>query len=183
MKPLLVFLLSIIATSIQAQDHYFTRNGTASFYSSTPVEDIKAINEGVVCVLDMTQGNVEISMLNRSFQFKKALMQEHFNENYIESHKYPKSKFNGEVVNIGKVDLTSPDAQEVTVKGDLTIHGETRSVEVPGTVSSKEGKLMAHTRFMVAPEDYGIKIPGMVRENIAKEIEVNIDLVLEPLKK
>jgi len=183
MKKLIIAITLLgFTVATYAQDKYFTRSGQATFFSSTPVEDIKAINEGAVCVLDVNNGNVEVSMLNKSFQFKKALMQEHFNENYMESNTYPKSKFKGQVVDIDKVDLDKDGAQNVTVKGDLTIHGETHTVEVPGTIEVNDGNLMAHTVFMVTPEDYGIEIPGMVRENIAEEIEVTIDLNLEPLK-
>lgn len=181
-KLILAIALIGISMATYAQDKYFTRSGEATFFSSTPVEDIKAVNPGAVCVLDLKTGNVEVSMLNQSFQFKKALMQEHFNENYMESNTYPKSSFKGQVVNIGDVDSDKKGPQDVTVKGDLSIHGETRNVEVPGTIEFKDGNIIAQTKFMVTPEDYGIKIPGMVRENIAKEIEVSADLNLEPLK-
>lgn len=110
-------------------------------------------------------------------------MQEHFNENYMESNTYPKSVFKGKVTDISSVDVKKDGVYTVNVKGDLTIHGVTKSVEVPGTIEVSGENLKAETQFMVTPEDYDIKIPGMVRDNIAKEIEVTIVLDLQPLKK
>lgn len=182
MKKLILAIATLaIATSSTAQENYFTRNGTATFFSSTPIEDIKAINEGVVAVLNANTGKIEVSMLNKSFQFKKALMQEHFNENYMESNTYPKSTFKGTVA-MNQVDLKKDGEYPVTVNGDLTIHGETKAIEVPGTIYVKGDQLRANTQFNVVPEDYGIKIPGTVRDNIASEIEVTIDLNLQPLE-
>lgn len=175
-----LLIISLIACG---QENYFTRSGQVAFFSSTPVEDIKAINKGAVCVLDITNGNIEVSMLNQSFQFKKALMQEHFNENYMESNTYPKSKFKGQIKNMSALNLKKSGVQKVFVKGELTIHGKTQTIDVPGTIEPMDGNILARTTFKVTPEDYGITIPGMVRDNIAKEIEVTIDLNLEPLKK
>lgn len=184
MKNIVITLVfSAIALTSFAQEKYFTRSGNATFFSSTSIEDIKAINSGAVAVLDVNSGAVEVSMLNKSFEFKKALMQEHFNENYMESNTYPKSAFKGIVTDISSVNVNKDGVYPVNVKGELTIHGVTNSVEVPGTIEVKGETLKADTKFMVTPEDYDIKIPGMVRDNIAKEIEVTIGLELQPLKK
>lgn len=184
MKTLIITfaMMGSVLTSL-AQSQFYTRSGNATFFSSTPIEDIKAINSGAVCVLDVSSGAIEVSMLNKSFEFAKALMQEHFNENYMESNTYPKSAFKGKVSDISSVDLQKEGVYSVNVKGDLTIHGVTKTVEVPGTIEVKGENLKAETQFLVTPEDYDIKIPGMVRDNIAKEIEVTIVLDLQPLKK
>jgi len=184
MKTLIISLALIGSVlTAAAQNQFYTRSGNATFFSSTPIEDIKAINNGAVCVLDVSSGAIEVSMLNKSFEFAKALMQEHFNENYMESNTYPKSSFKGKVTDISAVNLKKTGVYPVNVKGDLTIHGVTKTVEVPGTIEVKGNSLKAETQFMVTPEDYGIKIPGVVRDNIAKEIEVSIALDLQPLKK
>lgn len=177
----LAFCTLAIATF--AQDKYFTRNGNVTFFSSTPVEDIKAINPGAVAVLDMQSGAIEVSMLNKSFEFKKALMQEHFNENYMESNTFPKSVFKGKIDDFGNLDMKQTAPQEVSISGELTIHGVTKTVTVPGVIYAESDKIKGETEFKVVPEDYGIKIPGMVRDNIAKEIEVSIAFELQPLKK
>ncbi len=119
----------------------------------------------------------------KSFNFKKALMQEHFNENYVESDKFPKASFKGSIAGANGLDLSKDGKHEVNVTGDLTIHGVTRQVSAPGTLEAKDGKVMASSKFMVSPEDYDIEIPAVVRDKIAKELEVSVDVALEALKR
>jgi polyisoprenoid-binding protein YceI len=118
----------------------------------------------------------------RSFQFKKALMQEHFNENYVESGKFPKASFTGNVVEPVKVAWDKPGEYPVKVKGKLTIHGVTKEVETDGTITVETGRITGRSRFIVKPEDYEIKIPQVVRNNIAKEIQVNVLMYYTPYK-
>lgn len=183
MKAIITIALIGISAICTAQEKYFTRNGTVEFFSSTPVEDIKAENYNVTAVLDTESGAVEFSLLMKSFNFKKALMQEHFNENYVESDKFPKATFKGQITNPGEIDFAKDGSYSAKVKGNMTIHGETRPVETDGTVEVKDGKVITVSKFMVAPEDYGIEIPGVVRDKIAKEIEVTVNTELEPLKR
>src|SRR5688572_32042482 len=112
-------------TSLQAQNLFFTRNGHIDFYSSTPMDDIKADNNKVTSIINVTTGEVEFSILNNAFQFEKALMQEHFNENYMESSKFPKSIFKGKITNLDKINFKSDGTYQASVSGDLTIHGVT----------------------------------------------------------
>lgn len=167
----------------KAQDKFFTRNGTIVFFSTTPVEDIKAENFNVTAVLDAATGQLEFSVLMKSFNFKKALMQEHFNENYVESDKFPKASFKGNIAEAQKLDLTKDGTHQVNVAGDLTIHGVTRQVSAPGTLEVKDGKVTASSKFMVNPEDHDIEIPAVVRDKIAKELEVSVNVTMEALKR
>ncbi len=180
----ITFILAfcLFAVGTQAQSKYFTRNGTVKFFSSTPMEDIEALNNGAVSVLDTESGAIEVSMLNKSFEFEKALMQEHFNENYMESDKFPKSIFKGSIADFDPK-LLEKGVHQVTMVGKLTIHGVTRDISVPVTLNVSGKKIKGTTTFSVKPEDYDIKIPNMVRDNIAKEIEITIDLDLEPLER
>ena len=107
-------------------------------------------------------------------------MQEHFNENYMESSKFPKATFSGEITD-GKVDWTTPGSYDVTVAGELTIHGETKTVSAPATIVVREGGMDAISTFTVAVADYGIEIPKVVAENIAKNVEIRVKVALEPL--
>ena len=113
-------LLGIIAS---AQDKFFTKNGRISFVSKGNIETIQANHKSVTCVLDSKTGNVQFSVLMRGFEFHKALMQEHFNENYVESDKYPRSEFRGIIDNNSAVDYTKDGTYDAKVKGKLTIHG------------------------------------------------------------
>ncbi|MCC6840644.1 MAG: YceI family protein [Flavobacteriales bacterium] len=169
--------LGLLPAVLAAQTHFATRNGEISFFSSTPMEDITAVNRKVTSVLDPTTGAVEFAALIKAFEFEKALMQEHFNENYMESATYPKATFKGTLKATSGDDLRTAGSHAVTVAGDLTIHGVARPVAVQGTiVTTAAGTMKATSEFEVKPEDHGIKIPGVVRDKIAKSIRVKVNL-------
>lgn len=173
-----IFLICILISSfifLNAQKH-MTRNGYISFFSSTPVEDIEAVNNQVASVLDAETGELVFQVLMRSFRFEKKLMEEHFNENYVESEKFPKSSFKGNITDFDAVDLQKDGKYEVTVEGELTIHGVTRNIKETGFLKVENGVISANSVFIIKPEDYEIEIPGVVREKIAKEIEVRVDM-------
>src|SRR5262245_55593100 len=140
MKPVVfvVFMmLNCIAT--HAQDRLLTRNGSISFYSKAPLENIEAITQTALSVLDKKTGQVEFGVLIKSFTFEKALMQEHFNENYLESDKFPKSIFKGQIDDISKVNFDKDGTYSVFVTGELTIHGQSRTLKTPVTITILKG--------------------------------------------
>jgi polyisoprenoid-binding protein YceI len=170
----------MLAQITSAQTRYMTRSGHVSFFSHTDVEDIKADNNQASAVLDVATGQLAFTVLIKSFIFEKALMQEHFNENYMESDKYPKATFSGKVKDMSKVDLTKDGEYSVTVEGNLTMKDKTNPVTVPGTIVVKNGKVTTKAKFVVKPADYNVEIPAMVKEKIAKEIEITVDTTLDP---
>jgi hypothetical protein len=157
---------------------YMTRNGLIGFYSKMPLEDIKAENNQVYAVIDAGKKNIAFTLLVKGFLFEKALMQEHFNENYIESDKYPKAVFTGAYT--GDVPTGKDGVYNVTVKGSLTMHGVTKPLEAPATIEVKGGKLLGRSSFKLKPEDYNITIPSVVRDKIAKEMSVNVQIDCNP---
>lgn len=179
---LLFSLLVLGFTSVQAQK-YFTRAGKIIFSSDTPIEKIEAQNQKATCILNAADGRMEFAVLIKAFQFEKALMQEHFNENYMESGTYPKATFKGNISNIEAVDFSKDGTYEVNVAGDMTIHGVTQTVSTTGTIAVKDGKLSAEATFETKPEDYDIKIPSVVRKNIAEIVQVIVAVDLEPFNK
>jgi polyisoprenoid-binding protein YceI len=110
-------------------------------------------------------------------------MQEHFNENYMESSKYPKAVFKGQLVEWSNIDLTKDGQHKVNANGQLTIHGETNEISVPVSINVKDGKVMANASFSVALKDYKIEIPAVVADNIAKEVEISLEVSLKELKR
>lgn len=184
MVRIIIFLMLLIPafTSTQAQK-YFTRDGNISFFSDAPLEKIEAHNSKATSVLDVASGKMEFAVLIKAFQFEKALMQEHFNENYLESDKYPKSTFKGEITNIKSVDFSKDGEYEVNVKGDLTIHGETKAIEAPGKIIVKNGNVTANSSFEVAVADFNISVPAVVRDNIAKIVRIDVSVNYEELNK
>lgn len=180
---LLLFLGMLFSNGLLAQHSYFTRAGTISIFSSTPLEDVEAENRQVASMIDLDKGEIVFSVLIKSFQFPKALMQEHFNENYVESTKYPKASFQGVIKDPEAIDSAKDGIYHVTVSGDLTLHGVTRPVTSEGTVELKGGKIYAKSVFTLTPEDYNIKIPALVRDKIAKTTRVTVDLTYDPYLK
>ncbi len=184
MKKIIVIALFALALvpATQAQK-YFTRAGFISFFSATTMENIAAENNKVAAVLDATTGDIEFTVLIKSFLFEKALMQEHFNENYMESDTYPKSTFKGKVNNMSAIKLGTNGTYNSKITGDMTMHGVTKNITVDGVFTVKEGKLNATSKFVVNPNDYKIEIPNLVKDNISDKIDVSVSLNLEELKK
>jgi polyisoprenoid-binding protein YceI len=173
----------LLPFATNAQVRYSTRTGEVSFFSATPAENIEAVNHKATCVFDVTTGQVEISMLMKAFEFEKALMQEHFNENYMESNTYPKATFKGKVTGITPEDLTKPGMKEVTIEGDLTMHGVTqhRTFKAMLTIDPSGSMIKTSCDFVIKPEDHKISIPSVVRGQIAEEIQVKVRIDLQKM--
>ncbi len=179
MKKTLLPLLLILGSQLLNAQKVYTKNGTISFFSKTDMEDIKAENNQVMSVLNLATGELQFSLLVKGFHFPKALMEEHFNENYMESDKFPKSTFKGNISGIDKLKLTADGAYPVTVSGDLTLHGVTNKVSTPGTLTVKGGKVTGHAVFKVTLADYKIEVPKLVEKNIAKSIEITVNCLYD----
>ena len=176
---LIVILLTMTATA----QNYLTRNAKTTFFSTAPIENIEAVNNEVTSVLNTTKGEFGFVVLIKSFKFKKALMEEHFNENYMESNTYPKASFKGMITDLSNVSFIKDGKYSVTVKGDLSIHGVTKSVEIPGTITITQGIISISSKFKVKVKDYNIRIPSTVVNNIAEIVDVTVDAKYEPYKK
>ena len=173
-KSFLFFALLIIFGFHANSQQFTTRTGFAGFYSKASLEDIHAENNQVFAIIDASKKNLAFSLLLKSFIFEKELMQTHFNENYVESDKYPKATFSGTYT--GDVTLNKDGVYPINLKGTLTLHNVTKNIELPATLEVKAGKLLGNAAFKIKPEDYNISIPSVVREKIAKEVAVTIKI-------
>jgi polyisoprenoid-binding protein YceI len=174
----LIAVLLLFGTLIYAQDKKTTKTGHLWFFSHTSVEDIEAHSHQAVAILLPSKGELAIEVSMLTFEFKKTLMQEHFNENYVESAKYPKSKFLGTIKNLSSIDFSKDGTYKATVEGTLTIHNVSQKISADGSVEVKNGKITLKSKFVVAPKDYNIAIESRFANNIASTIEVNVDLTL-----
>lgn len=181
-KFIIGFFLVFLGVQVMSAQKYFTKTGHISFYSDTPLEKIEGHNKSSNCVLDVATGKLEVATLVKGFQFEKALMQEHFNENYMESDKFPKAVFKGQIDNYSKLDITKNGKVTVKVSGDLTMHGVTKKVTTDAMVSINSGKIIADASFNVLLADFNIKIPALVKDQIAKSLKIKVACTLEPLK-
>jgi hypothetical protein len=175
------FAATIIAVLYAFTTHkggiYKSNTGKINFFSSTPVEDIKADNNKVKSAFNSENGDIQFSVLIKDFQFEKALMQEHFNENYMESNKYPKATFSGKIEKISSIDLHQKGTYKSKVSGKLKIKDITKEVSTNGTFTVKENhKVNGKATFIINPEDYNIKIPKVVSKKISREIEITVDV-------
>lgn len=182
MKKTSVILALLFGSCIclQAQDKFFTKSGTIFFKcSKSPLEKIEATNRSATCVLDTKTGSLQFVILMKGFEFERALMQEHFNENYVESSKFPKSEFKGRILNNNEINYTKDGEYKAEVKGKLLIHGETRDVEAMGTLTVKDGKITAKAGFDVLLSDYNIRIPSVVSDKVTNNVNIMVDCKLQ----
>lgn len=175
---LICFLLTGNAFS---QGKFFTRTGQISFTSKGVLETIKAQNKTVTCVLDAQTGQLQFSVIMRGFEFRKALMQEHFNENYVESDKYPNAEFKGQISS-PLPDLSKEGSYPVKVKGKMTIHGITQELSTDGKLTVQQGGVKADAAFNILLSDYKIRIPSIVKNNLSNTVNIAVDCHLQPLQ-
>jgi polyisoprenoid-binding protein YceI len=172
MMKVVLFLVILGSYVTGVNEKYLTKNGIARFYSKTDLEDIRAENKQVLAIIDPATNSVAVSMLMKGFLFPKALMQTHFNENYVESDRYPKATFEGTYAD--PVDVSRNGTYNVNVKGRLSLHGVTREISVPASIVVTDGVLSGKTTFQLVPEDFKIAIPSLVRDKIARKVDVEI---------
>ncbi|HCW07296.1 MAG TPA: YceI family protein [Cytophagales bacterium] len=177
---LLIISLTLSAGSVLAQK-YFTKTGTINFTAGTALEDIDANNKSVTCVFDAATGQIEFAILIKGFEFKRGLMQEHFNENYLESDKYPKSTFKGKF-DVSKINFTKDGDYATVVKGTLEIHNVKREIEVPGMFKVDKGVISSTSTFKILLADYKIEIPGAVKDKISPTVEIQVSCDYKLLK-
>jgi hypothetical protein len=172
-KGILILLVTIgIGGKTLAQNTLIDRDGTASFFSEAPLEDIEAINKEVLGAIDLEKGTIAVSMLIRGFHFDKSLMEEHFNENYLESEKYPKATFKGVISNFTELDFKTVGKFVAEAKGEIEIHGVKKPLNTIVKFDVSPTKLSAITSFDIAIKEFNIDVPRLVVKNIAEVVEV-----------
>lgn len=171
-KIVLIILLISSSLGIKAQQILIANKAKVSFFSTTVMEDIEGKSDNAVSVIDAKSGEIIFRVKNTSFQFKKKLMQEHFNENYMESEKYPISEFKGKIKE--PIALSTDATQKVAIEGHLSIHGVTKFYKTQAELIINKGTVNAKAVFRVRIADHGIEIPKLVFKNIAEFVEVTI---------
>jgi hypothetical protein len=173
-------LLGISTTQLLAQNKYMTRTGSAHFVADGIIkDDVQARSNTVTAVLDASTGQVQARIPVNSFVFRKALMQEHFNENYLESHRFPNASFKGQIQGWNDQLLQKSGSQKIRFVGTLEVHGVARDINEAGLLEVSNGIIHLETDFKLVVADYGIKVPALVRDKIAKEAEVHVQANLK----
>jgi polyisoprenoid-binding protein YceI len=173
------FILSILFCGVTAYGQKYTlEKSMVVFFSDGAIEDIKAENIKTSGLLNISTGDVVYTIPVKDFEFEKSLMKEHFNEKYLESEKFPKAIFQGKFLNLNK---EAVGEQVVNVSGKLTIHGVTKEISQTGTIEFKSNQIIARSKFVISLEDYHIKIPQLLWQNIAEQVEVTVEFIYKPL--
>ncbi|EAS19602.1 hypothetical protein BBFL7_00148 [Flavobacteria bacterium BBFL7] len=172
-------LVSISSISLTQTDRYQTRTGSISFEASVPTfEPIKAVNKSSTVVLDMKTGNIAALALIKGFRFPVALMQEHFNENYIESDDYPKAVLKGTLTDFDANRFSQNTSSTFILNGTLELHGKKEVVSIPVLLSKSGDQIQLESNFNLQPADFNIEIPSVVSNKIAQEVQVSVNAML-----
>lgn len=159
---------------------YYTKTGQIHFEASVPsFEEVDATNKTVTAIINIETGEIAALALVQGFRFKIALMEEHFNENYAESTKFPKATFKGNLQNFRFNDLNE-GKKKYTIDGEISFHGVTHKVKVEALVSKLNNEIHLNSSFSLNPEDFNIKLAKIVRNKVAETVEVAINFKMKP---
>lgn len=170
-----IFLLLIIVSAQVSHAQLLRQESSSlSFFSNAPMEDIYAESKKCISAIDAKKKTFVFIMKPKNFVFKNPLMQEHFNENYMESEKFPKATFSGKIT--GDFNINADGKYPVKVNGKLNIHGVEKEREISGNIIVKNGKVSIESKFAVKLEEHGVKIPSMMTKKIAEVVEINVNV-------
>ncbi|MBF6642294.1 YceI family protein [Flavobacterium sp. J49] len=179
MKKIFFYSLLMVTLQSVAQTKLVTKTGKITFEASVPAfEEVKAKNESVTCILNPATGEIASLALMKGFRFKVALMEEHFNENYVESDKYPKATFKGKIDGFDLSKLTAT-AKDYTIKGKLELHGKTKDITITAKIKKTDAGVEIDSNFTVNTDDFDIEIPSVVSKKLTKKVAVNLDFTLK----
>jgi polyisoprenoid-binding protein YceI len=183
MKKIIVFTLSIVLSQTAVSQIYKAKDGATevTFFSKSPLEDIDAKNKGAIIIMNAVTSDIQVRLTMQNFKFKNALMEEHFNENYLESEKYPNAVFKGKINE--KIDYSVDGEHKVTVTGKMELHGVTKDETYEGSLNKVGNEILIVCAFKIKVVDYNIKVPSLYVKNIAEIVDVDIKSTLEPFVK
>jgi polyisoprenoid-binding protein YceI len=179
MKNILITFVLLAISHTSFAQKMLTRTGEVKFEASMPAfEEVAATSKTASCILDKATGDFVALTLIKSFKFKAPLMEEHFNENYMESSKFPKATFKGKILNFDGAKLSTTKTS-YDLEGDLTIHGVTKKFKTKINLATNGAKIAATSNITVKPQDYKIEIPSLVKSKIADKVNVAMNFILE----
>lgn len=183
MKKIIVLAFILLVRNTGSAQIFMAKDGTTkiSFFSSAPLENIEALNKGAIIIMNTTSNEIQIRVSIQNFKFKNSLMEEHFNENYLESSKYPNCVFKGKINE--SIDHSKDGENKVTVTGKMELHGVTKDVTLDGVLTKAGTEYKIASKFKIKVADYNIEVPSMYVKNIAETVDVTVNSTLEPFKK
>jgi polyisoprenoid-binding protein YceI len=179
---LFTLLCTLLFINPAPQSRFYTRTGNVAFICKGSLGKVEGTNSTTLAVLDSKSGAMEFVLQVKSFSFQKQLMQQHFNEEYVESDKFPEAEFKGSITNNSEINYTQQGSYVCRAKGKLTIHGVTKDIDVPATIKITDGKINAISTFTILLSDYDIKIPSLVKDQVSNVVTITVNCDLELLK-
>lgn len=185
MKISILLFAALSFVSVSNAQKFFTKTGKITFDATAPKspENIDGVNKNSICVIDSKTGDIQFSVLMKGFEFERALMMEHFNENYVESDKFNKTTFKGTISNNESINYTKDGMYPAKVKGKLEMHGQSKEIDTEGKIIVKAGKVQVTASFNAQFDDFKIVIPQLVADKVAKFAKITVDCTLDPLSK
>lgn len=181
MKRSILLVLSLVFSLSLSAQIYMADNCIIGFFSASPLENIEATNKAAKPIMNTSTGDIQVKIAMTAFSFDKPLMQEHFNENYVESEKYPYAIYKGKINET--IDWTKDGSYTVTVTGMLNMHGVEKEMKLTGTAVVKGDEITLDSKFKIHIADYNIKVPSLYIQNIAEDVDVTVKASLKPFKK
>jgi hypothetical protein len=179
MKKIGIIVLVVLCSFTSIQEKKITKTGTITFEASVPsFEEVKGKNTAVTCVLNTSNGEIAALALMKGFRFKVALMEEHFNENYIESSKFPKATFKGKIEDFDVSKITA-SSKDFTIRGKLELHGKSKDITSVAKIKKIGTDIEVKTNFSVNVSDFNIEIPSAVSKKVTKKITIDCNFLLK----
>lgn len=178
MKKFTLLALLFVLYPISAQEKLSTSKCTIYFEASVPLfEAVEAKNDAVNCTLIPDKSQITFTAVIKNFQFKRDLMKEHFNSNYMESDRYSKAVFKG-IIEKFDLKIVTENEKDFLIKGKLTIHGQTRMITVNAKIKKANTGIQINSHFTLNTDDFNIEIPSIVIAKISKNVNAQIDCIL-----
>ncbi|MEO6174829.1 MAG: YceI family protein [Flavobacterium circumlabens] len=178
MKKTTLFIFLFTTFSLLAQDKFRTNSAVVNFQASVPFfEEVKAVNKLGTIVLEPQTSTLICTVIIKDFRFKMDLMQEHFNENYIESHRYPKAVFKGKIEKFYLKDINENE-KEYDIKGKLYLHGKSKVIAVKALIKKVPDGIQIVSNFPLSVSDFNIEIPYVVANKISKTVQTDLSGIM-----
>ncbi|WP_018478154.1 YceI family protein [Pontibacter roseus] len=176
---IVIWLLPVCC--LAQQGIYQTAKGTVVFFSKAPLEDITAENKAAISLINTVNNEIVVRVTISRFDFPNKLMQEHFNENYLESDKHPTATFKGKINEA--IPWDTPGSYPASASGVLHIHGKSVNRTIKGTITVGNQEIGLDSKFQVPLADHDIQIPTIVFNKIAEVLDVRCQFQYRPYKK
>lgn len=179
MKKIIIFSIALLSAVAVAQERMISKTGIITFEALDPTfAEVKATNNSVTCVINPKTGEIASLALVKGFRFKIALMEEHFNENYVESDKYPKAVFKGKIEDFNIKSLTF-NQKDFNFSGTIELHGKSQDIKSVAKIKKTAVGIEIVTDFTVDAIAFDIAIPTLSKNKVTNNVLVKVEFTVK----